>query len=261
MPAETFRVIWDYWLWSSENLSHCKQGDSRLSLRSLFNQYLRSSNGFYSTVLLRLKLLFKLLLLVEKWPYKKFKICRFNVPNTSFHAPSAPLFQVNSGLSLHVCARACARMLVFSSCLQVLQYSPITLKKKLPHQKGVKQYFIICHINFRVPICKALLLIRLTYSVELFHVSLLLTLNKMTSKEWLVAQRVAASTWEVPPHITIQIITQPPKTNKPLLTLDDFVSGTCKDVQVCQVRWPPGDSKKFKRKLEHEILIPSLWTC
>lgn len=122
MPAEPFRVIWDYWLWSSKNLSHCKQGDSRLSLRSLFNQSLRSSNGFYSTVLLRLRLLFKLLLLVEKWPLKKFKICRFNVPNTSFHAPFAPLFKVNSSLRRHVCAGACACKLVSSSCLQVLQY-------------------------------------------------------------------------------------------------------------------------------------------
>lgn len=101
--AEPFRVIWDYWLWRSKNLSHCKQGDSSLSLRSLFNQYLCSSNGFHSTVLLRLRLFFKVLLLVEEWPYKKFKICRFNVPSTSFHAPFAPLFKVNSSLSLHVC--------------------------------------------------------------------------------------------------------------------------------------------------------------
>lgn len=133
----------------------------------------------------------------------------------------------------------CVRVAV-PACLHSLQdfrsynISISLLKKNLLHQKGVKQYFIICHISFTVPICKAFLLIRLTYSVALSQVFLFLTLNKMTSKEGKTAQRAAASTWEMTLHITTQIIKPPLKTNKPLLTLDAFVSDTWKDVQICQ---------------------------
>lgn len=88
------------------------------------------------------------------------------------------------------------------------------------------------------PICKAFLLIRLTYSVALFHVFLFLPLNKMTSKEWTMVRRAELSTWEVSLHITTLIIKQPLKTNKPLLTLDDFGSDPCKDVQICQISVP-----------------------
>lgn len=67
----------------------------------------------------------------------------------------------------------------------------------------------------------------------------------MTSKERKTVQRAAASTWEMPQHITIQIIKQPLKTNKPLLTLDDFVSDTWKDVQICQKKKKKGDPKEL----------------
>lgn len=139
------------------------------------------------------------------------------------------------------CLHACIHFM--TSGLTILAYHFL---KNLLHQKGVKQYFIICHISFTVPICKAFLLIRLTYSVALSQVSLFLTLNKMTSKERKLVQRAAASTWEMPLHITTQIIKRPLKTNKPLLTLDAFVSDTWKDVQICQKGWPKGTLRSFK---------------
>lgn len=81
----------------------------------------------------------------------------------------------------------------------------------------------------------------------------------MTSKEWKTVQRAAVSTWEVPLHITIQIIKQPLKTNKPLLPLDDFVSDTWKNVQICQKKKVTlRNSKKFRRKLQYEFLILNL---
>lgn len=45
--VEPFRVIWDYWLWSSRNPSYGRQGDSSLSLSYLFNHIISSHQMYF----------------------------------------------------------------------------------------------------------------------------------------------------------------------------------------------------------------------
>lgn len=78
-PSESFGII-DY---EAAEILHTPSRaiPAPLSQLPFQSYYFYSSNVFYSIILFRVKLVFKLLLLIEKWPYKKFKICRFNVPN------------------------------------------------------------------------------------------------------------------------------------------------------------------------------------